>query len=105
MDLGARYCTSRPACAVCPIAAQCTWSRAGGADPAATGSSTAAPFAGSARYHRGRLLDALRDGAVEHDRLAAAALLDDAAAAEALAAGLVRDGLAEWHGERLRLPA
>lgn len=107
MDLGSRYCTSRPACTSCPIAVRCAWAQAGGADPAesAPRSRSAMPFVGSNRYHRGRLLDALRNGAVARPAIAAAAMLGDADAAQTLAAGLVRDGLAEWDADDLRLPA
>lgn len=106
MDLGARYCSSRPVCSSCPIAAQCAWAGAGGADPAAaTQPARQSTFAGSTRFHRGRLLDALRDGAVALPAAASAAQLDDGEAAAALVAGLIRDGLAEEHEGHLRLPA
>ena len=106
MDLGARYCSSRPACDHCPVASYCAWVGAGGSDPAAaTDPARQSRFAGSTRYHRGRLLDALRDGAVALPVVAAAAQLDDADAAASLVAGLVRDGLAEEHEGHLRLPA
>ena len=105
MDLGATYCTSRPRCADCPLAEHCTWARAGGDDPAAprrrTGTET---FAGSNRYHRGRLLDSLRCGSVAVGALATAAQLDDHDRAHAMAQALVDDGLAQWDAGVLRLP-
>lgn len=106
MDLGARYCASRPLCGDCPISAQCVWFSAGGVDPAAaTAPPAQAKFAGSTRYHRGRLLDALRDGDVPLASVATAARLKDAEAAGRLAEGLVRDGLAEQRDGHLTLPA
>jgi A/G-specific adenine glycosylase len=106
MDLGATFCTSRPRCGECPLAPACAW-RGRGDDPAAVerSPSSPVPFVGSTRYHRGRLLDALRSGPLERAGVTAAALLDDHGRAQDLAAGLVSDGLAEWHGDELRLPA
>lgn len=120
MDLGARYCTSRsPRCDACPVAAACAWRltqrRAAGdpgvaddpPDPAAkspTRSRPQAPFAGSDRYHRGRLVDALRHGPIDGDDLAAAADCDDPARVAELTRRLERDGLVEWAGGCLRLP-
>lgn len=106
MDLGARHCTARPRCDACPVRAHCSWARKGGEDPSAVSTPRPqTPFAGSTRYHRGRLLDALRAGAVTRDALAGVAQVDDAARAGQLAEALVADGLAEWDGDRLRLPA
>lgn len=111
MDLGAKICTaSTPACASCPIAAACAWRMAGGPE---VGSDPSAPvrrratirFAGSQRYHRGRLVAALRVAPVRAASLAQAAeLLDDPARLEGLVAALVGEGLAEWHQGRLQLP-
>ena len=104
MDLGSRYCRARPRCDQCPVAPHCSWGGRG-ADPAAIPSTTAAiPFRQTARYHRGRLLDALRDGAVARSALAQSAATDDPERAVAIAEGLVVDGLAEWHRGTLRLP-
>jgi A/G-specific adenine glycosylase len=108
MDLGARVCTARaPRCDACPIGAVCAWRGSGGEDPAASGGARARPqpaFAGSDRYHRGRLVDALRRGPVDVDGLARAADLDDAGRLGAITGGLVDDGLAEWADGRLQLP-
>jgi A/G-specific adenine glycosylase len=108
MDLGAQRCTGRaPRCGDCPVAASCAWRAAGGDDPAASSavrSRPQAPFAGSDRFHRGRLVDALRAGPVEQARLRHAARLDDDARLEGIVAGLVGDGLAEWADGALRLP-
>ncbi|HWH32576.1 MAG TPA: A/G-specific adenine glycosylase [Egibacteraceae bacterium] len=108
MDLGARVCTARlPRCEDCPVASACAWRRAGGADPAAAGAlrpRPQAPFAGSDRFHRGRLVDALRDGPLLPGALGRAAQLDDAARLEGIVAALVREGMAQWAGGVLRLP-
>lgn len=111
MDLGARRCTARsPACHRCPVVEACAWRRTGtdDVDPAASSAVRARPqrpFAGSDRYHRGRLVDRLRSGAVDAAGLAEAANLpSDPSRLERIVAGLVADGLAEWEGSRLVLP-
>jgi A/G-specific adenine glycosylase len=106
MDLGASVCTARrAACAACPFALSCAW-RGGGDDPArdpapdpAIGSAGVSGgqsrFAGSDRQGRGRLVAALRSGAVAEHRLAATmGWPDDQARAIRVAATLVHDGLA-----------
>jgi A/G-specific adenine glycosylase len=104
MDLGATVCTSRPRCDQCPVSQACAWAGVGD-DPAAVAPKKAAlPFAGSNRFHRGRLLDALRAGRVSRSALAAAARVDQHERAEELAAALVADGLAQWHQDHLYLP-
>jgi A/G-specific adenine glycosylase len=111
MDLGARYCGAKQTrCDACPVAAACAWRLdrgARGADPAATAAPTRATrFAGSDRYHRGRLVDALRRGPVSADELVAAADLgEDPSRLAAITDGLLGDGLAEWADGSLRLPA
>jgi len=108
MDLGARHCTARrPACDSCPVLRSCAWRRNGGEDPAgatAVRARPTSPFAGSDRYHRGRLVDALREGSVAAADLATAADIENPTRAAALAQRLVADGLAEWHAGSLRLP-
>lgn len=113
MDLGARVCLARrPRCSVCPVAGDCAWRRAGGPDgpvpdPAAATATRSRPqarFADSDRYHRGRLVDALRLRPLDAAELSAAARLEDAARLERVVAGLVAEGLAEWRDERLALP-
>jgi A/G-specific adenine glycosylase len=107
MDLGARVCTARsPRCDECPVSTCCAWRTCGGPDPAAQGEHRPRPqgrFAGSDRFHRGRLVDALRAGPVPRALLATAAQ-GSTLRAERIAAALVADGLAEWAGEELRLP-
>jgi A/G-specific adenine glycosylase len=97
IDLGAQYCRARPHCDTCPVARSCRWNLEGGIDPAprsAAVSRPQAPFAGSDRQLRGRLLAELRCGprscATLHERLAM-----EPAKGEHLLAQLVRDGLVE----------
>ncbi|MDP8969279.1 MAG: hypothetical protein M3N52_01990, partial [Actinomycetota bacterium] len=59
----------------------------------------------SDRFHRGRLVDALRAGPVACRDLAAVACLDDEARLAVLTGALVAEGLAERSGDVLRLPA
>jgi A/G-specific adenine glycosylase len=112
-DLGALVCKRRaPACSSCPVVGACAWARAGWPDPdPVTGSAGIsggqAPFAGSDRQGRGRLVDALRTGPVPADRLpSATGWPEDPTRATRVAAGLVSDGLAAWSadGTALELP-
>ncbi len=112
LDLGARLCTSRrPACARCPLRAQhCSWAGAHFPQPdPAQGSAGVsvrqAPFAGSDRQGRGRLVKVLQDGPLAEDRWAdAAGWPTDAVRAARVAASLVADGLAVRAGDQLKLP-
>jgi A/G-specific adenine glycosylase len=91
MDLGATVCTARtPACASCPVAHRCA-TRGTLRDEKR---SRQAPYEGSFRQRRGRVLAALRDA----DEVATAALDGEALAS------LVRDGLAEVTDDAARLP-
>jgi A/G-specific adenine glycosylase len=92
MELGALVCTaSRPACAACPVAAQCAWRAAGCPPPAPRKAGQG--YAGTDRQCRGRLLAVLRSagGPVPAAALDAA-WHDPGQRARALAA-LVADGL------------
>lgn len=67
MDLGALVCRPTPKCASCPLNSTCVWSRSGCADPdpavgSAGVSTRQAPFEGSDRQARGRVLRAVGDG-------------------------------------------
>jgi A/G-specific adenine glycosylase len=102
-DLGATVCTAaRPACARCPLSRQCAWRRHDAdpwrASPSARPQST---FEGSDRQGRGRLLHALRQGAVRHGALAAACgWPENPDRAERVAAAVVAEGFAQWSGRR-----
>jgi A/G-specific adenine glycosylase len=105
MDLGASVCSARrPRCDQCPVRAACAWAQADEPDPAQKQPRTSETFVGSNRYHRGRLLDALRVAPVPAAAVATAAATDSPAHARQLAAALVADGLAQWDGADLRLP-
>ena len=115
MELGAPYCTARrPACADCPVRDMCAWNRArselvaGTAewpDPAAPPTRPPAPrFTDTDRYHRGRLLDALRTAPISAEQVPGAAQTNDAARARRLADALVSEGLAQWWQGTLTLP-
>lgn len=98
MDLGATVCRPAPRCGECPLAAGCRWLRAGrpGPDPAersAMVSTRQAPYEGSERQRRGRVLRALGRGPV----LAADHPADTVAS-------LVADRLVVSDGVWLRLP-
>jgi A/G-specific adenine glycosylase len=95
MDLGATVCRPAPRCTDCPVSVACRWFIDGLPQPdPAVGSAgvsrTQAPFDGSDRQARGRVLRALASGAqpaADFDERILAGLLDD---------GLARidDGLA-----------
>jgi A/G-specific adenine glycosylase len=112
LDLGATVCTKRsPRCPHCPLVATCAWARTGfaGVDPAEGSAGTGgrqSTFVGSDRQGRGRLVQALRTGPVEIDRVAdVAGWPDDPERARRVADGLVGDGLAEYVDGQLALPA
>ncbi len=105
LDLGAQFCTSRPACATCPVARQCRWHRDGGEDPAVLSggvSKKQSTFAGSDRQVRGQILAVLRAGPASWSTLASNAGSDDEVRVRKIVASLVADGLVEqrratWH--------
>lgn len=115
MDLGAQVCTRRdPSCGRCPVQPWCAWGSAfvgsepsGQPDPAdrsAGVSARQAPFEGSDRQARGRLLAALSDGPLPTARAAAAMRLEhDAARAQRLVAELIAEGLVSAAASQLRL--
>lgn len=121
MDLGATRCRPEPRCAECPLQPACAYGRArrgdgedggtagdGAADPAvgsARVSQRQAPFEGSDRQGRGRLLRAAAGGGLGPDDLAVAAgWPGDPARAERVARSLVQDGLLQMAGGRYVLP-
>lgn len=68
MDLGATRCRPSPRCGECPLRTRCAWNVAGRPDPdpaagSAGVSTRQAPYEGSARQARGRVLRSLGDGA------------------------------------------
>ncbi len=116
-DLGARFCTAAPRCASCPLRRWCRWGggtrrreaafegpgRDAGADPAGS-PRRQAPFAGSDRQGRGRLVEAMRSAPVSLSAIASAAgWPDDSPRALRVADALVEEGLACWRQGRLAL--
>jgi A/G-specific adenine glycosylase len=96
VELGALLCTARrPACGRCPLAGLCAWSQNAGATDPAPRSRPPAPFDGSDRQGRGRLVAALRRGPVPWRGVGVACgWPEDAPRARRVAEGLVADGLA-----------
>lgn len=105
IDLGATVCTPRkPACDRCPLVTGCVWRSGPGKDPAAVPpSKRQAPFAGSDRQARGRLLDACRSGPVAQADVPRIIADDDADRVERIISGLVRDGLLRRDDRRVSL--
>ena len=117
MDVGAALCSvSAPACGDCPLERHCAaapeLARADAPRTLAESSVPYAPkqgaFAGSTRFHRGRIVAALRDlpegGSLSAQQLADAAGGRSPAEIAALVDGLVRDGLARRVGGGAALP-
>jgi A/G-specific adenine glycosylase len=108
-DLGATVCTgARPRCDACPLRRQCRWRRIGRREPdpwrAGPGARSQGTFSGSDRQGRGRLLEALRRGAVAPAELTeTCGWPDDPGRAERIAASLVAEGFARWSRGSLRL--
>ncbi len=118
MDLGATVCTAAtPRCGDCPFAAVCSFALKGGEDAGQTegrlsARKSEAPFVGSRRYYRGRVVDwlralppgesadfadlgaAIKDGFTERDQPWLAGLLQE----------LEGDGLARVEDGRVSLP-
>lgn len=112
LDLGATVCTKRsPRCGACPVVGDCRWAAAGwpSPDPAeatAGSSATQAPFEGSDRQGRGRLIDALRCAPLSLDLVPdVAGWPEQPERARRVADALVKDGLAEVVDGMLVLPA
>lgn len=103
LDLGAQFCRARARCETCPLARVCRWRREGGPDPApssAAVSKAQAPYAGSDRELRGRILAVLERRPQRRDFEAHFADVESERLAKVLA-GLARDGLVD--ATRLRL--
>ncbi|HVV36267.1 MAG TPA: A/G-specific adenine glycosylase [Acidimicrobiales bacterium] len=105
LDLGATICTKRqPRCGDCPLSDDCAWHRAG-PDPAPA-RTRQSKFEGSDRQGRGRLVDALRLGAVSADPADLAEIMGwpgDTKRAQRVALSVVADGLADWADNSLTL--
>jgi A/G-specific adenine glycosylase len=114
MDIGATLCTvAAPRCMLCPLREVCSAAPAlqdGANRKLAEASVPYAPkqarFTGSARYYRGRIVEALRQAAEGIAVTSVESLFIDSPAndLDAIIASLVRDGLAVNDGATLRLP-
>lgn len=108
-DLGASVCTKQaPSCDRCPVSSWCVWGGAADLEDPAIGSAGVsgrqAPFAGSDRQARGRLMRALAAGPLDVAGAAPAmGLPSDPARAVLLVQALIDDGLVRAEGGRLSL--
>ncbi|MEY4173271.1 MAG: A/G-specific adenine glycosylase [Actinomycetota bacterium] len=105
MDLGAVVCRPQPDCAACPLRRSCAW-QGRGPDPAvgsAGVSRSQAPFEGSDRQARGRVLRAVAVSPLRRED-AARAMAVGVERAERLVQALVSEGLLATDGDLLRLP-
>lgn len=104
MDLGAMVCGARTQeCAACPVSRHCAWYAAG--RPASAVARPPAPkFETTARFARGRIIDALRESPATSVELAA--MLPDRHGLKVATylGGLERDGLVISDGDAWRLP-
>jgi len=108
LDLGAQYCRAAPRCASCPLACACRWNLEGGDDPAplsAAVSRRQSMFEGSDRQVRGRILGLLRSEEASMATVVAYVAPVERTRVERLVTDLVKDGLVERAGRRLRLAA
>jgi A/G-specific adenine glycosylase len=109
MDLGATVCRPRrPECGVCPLVPSCRWASSAWAEPdpavgSAGVSGRQAPFEGSDRQARGRLLRELGRRPVALAE-AAEVMGRPASTAERLVEALVAEGLIVASSGQLRLP-
>jgi A/G-specific adenine glycosylase len=128
MELGALICTSaNPLCWRCPLREHCRDYQARSAadtqaldgflsgpasqpQPRRIAERRESPYAGSSRYHRGRIVDALRSapGGLDYSALGPLVKPDyqegDREWLAGLVEGLARDGLAIVNGDHVRLP-
>lgn len=110
LDFAATICTKRaPRCDVCPFVSACRWQATGGlapdpADGSAFVAVPQAPFAGSDRQGRGRLIAALARGACAYEAVADITGWHNAPKrVERVVMALVAEGLVTRHGQRLEL--
>ncbi len=96
MDLGALVCRAQsPRCGECPLRETCSWRRAGFPDDVAP-RRPAHPFKDTARYARGRIVDALgKSGCLTVREIAELLPPEHHARINGYLIGLQRDGLAE----------
>jgi len=104
MDLGAMVCTPRaPECDGCPLVAACAW-RAAGYPAAVMAPKTAARFETTARFARGRIIDALRAGPRPEHELRESLPAAHAVKLHDYLAALAKEGLVMRAGDGWALP-
>lgn len=104
MDLGAAVCTSRsPGCDACPLSRRCTW-LAADSPPAQPRPAITPKFETTARFARGRIVDALRSGPLTSEQLSALLPSPHHDRLPAYLAALEREGLVAGSGMTWRLP-
>lgn len=103
LDLGAQFCRARARCESCPLARACRWRLEGGEDPSrdsAGVSKAQAPYEGSDRQLRGRVLAALESRPTREDFAAGLRDVESTRLTRVLE-GLALDGLVDLAGPRL----
>lgn len=104
MDLGALICSARqPRCDACPLSTTCAW-RAAGAPAGAAASRPTPRFESTARYARGRIIDALREAPATEVELTAILPESHHPRVPAYLASLQREGLIQDVGGLWHLP-
>jgi A/G-specific adenine glycosylase len=106
MDLGAMVCTARnPGCLACPVLAHCAWYAAGRPAGERRARAAAVRFEDTARFARGRIVEALRSGVpLTAAQLRGKLPVQHHAALDAYLAALARDGLIVESAGRWALP-
>lgn len=93
MDLGATVCqSSNPKCERCPVKAGCAW-RAAGYPPSVSSTAKLPKFETTARFARGRIIDALRECPSSEEALAKMLPELHGPKTGRYLAGLLRDGM------------
>ena len=106
LDLGAQFCTTQPRCEACPVRRHCRWRLDGGPDPAPRSAGVSrpqAPFAGSDRQVRGRILAALGAGPMSRRSLEGHLSDVESARRAALLGQLADEGLVSVGERRVAL--
>lgn len=104
MDLGREHCRAAPRCDGCPLAPWCAWRLSGGHAPTPV-TRRQAPFEGSMRQVRGRIVDALRRRSSAGVGWLSTALDLPPGRVDVALEGLIADGVIERRGRSYRLPA
>jgi A/G-specific adenine glycosylase len=105
LDLGAQYCRATPRCESCPVKRHCAWQLQGGSDPAPLSAGVSrpqAPFVGSNREQRGRVMRLLHEGPRSKTQLVSCLAIEPNRA-EGVIESLVRDGLVARTGRSYSL--